>query len=100
MLVVSTSRDTAEKYADALSKEVSKLEQPYLSGQETRRLKILSDAIRREIHPQARLADYVGYGVAYHHARLPANVKSQIEDLHSGRHIGNWLQQLQPCLKA
>ena len=80
VLVVSTSRDAAEKYADALSNQVSKLAQPYLSGQETRRLKILSDAIRREIHPQARLADYVGYGVAYHHARLPANVKSQIED--------------------
>lgn len=80
VLVVNTSRDAAEKYADALAKEVSKLEKPYLSGQETRRLQILAEAVRQEIHPQARLADYIGYGVAYHHARLPANVKSQIED--------------------
>lgn len=80
VLVVATSRDAAEKSADSLAKEVSKLDKPFLSGQETQRLRILAEAIRREIHPQARLADYVGYGVAYHHARLPANVKAQIED--------------------
>ena len=80
VLVVNTSRDLAEKSADSLAKEVSKLDAPFLSGQETKKLQILAEAIREEIHPQARLADYVGYGVAYHHARLPANVKSQIED--------------------
>ena len=80
VLVVSTSRDSAEKAADSLAKEVAKLDKPFLSGQETKRLQVLAQAIREEVHPQARLADYVGYGVAYHHARLPANVKSQIED--------------------
>lgn len=80
VLVVNTSRDAAEKSAESLAKEVSKLDTPFLSGQETRRLQILAETIREDIHPQARLADYVGYGVAYHHARLPANVKSQIED--------------------
>ena len=80
VLVVATSRDAAEKAADSLAKGVSKLDKPFLSGQETKRLQVLAEAIREEIHPQARLADYVGYGVAYHHARLPSNVKSQIED--------------------
>ena len=63
VLVVSTSRDTAEKYADALSYILKYLSWNNLTfpNQETRRLKMpLSDAIRREIHPQARLADYVG----------------------------------------
>ena len=80
VLVVSRSRESAEKTADTLAKGVSKLDKPFLSGQETKRLQVLAESIREEIHPQARLADYVGYGVAYHHARLPANVKSQIED--------------------
>ena len=80
VLVVSRSRDAAEKSADSLAKEVSKLDKPFLSGQETRRLQVLAESIRQEIHPQARLANYVSYGVAYHHARLPASVKSQIED--------------------
>ena len=80
VLVVNTSRDSAEKSAESLAREVSKLDKPFLSGQETRRLQVLAEAIREEIHPQARLADYVGYGVAYHHARLPTKVKSQIED--------------------
>ena len=80
VLVVATSRNSAEKYAGLLAKEVSKLDKPFLSGQETKKLQILAQAIREAIHPQARLADFVEYGVAYHHARLPANVKSQIED--------------------
>ena len=80
VLVVSTSRNTAEKYAGLLAKEVSRLDKPFLSGQEAKKLQILADTIRESIHPQARLAEFVGFGVAYHHARLPANVKSQIED--------------------
>ena len=80
VLVVSRSRESAEKAADSLAKGVSKLDKPFLSGQETKRLQVLAASIREDIHPQARLAHYVGYGVAYHHARLPANVKSQIED--------------------
>ncbi len=80
VLVVNTTRDLAEKSAESLANEVSKLDRAFLSGQETKKLQILAESIREEIHPQARLADYVGFGVAYHHARLPANVKSQIED--------------------
>ena len=80
VLVVATSRQSAEKYAGRLAAAVSKLDRPLLSGNETKKLQILAEAIRESIHPQARLADYVGYGVAYHHARLPASVKSQIED--------------------
>ena len=80
VLVLATSRDAAEKAADSPAREVSKLDRPFLSGQETRRLQLLTETIREAIHPQVRLADYVGYGVAYHHSRLPSNVKSQIED--------------------
>jgi helicase len=80
VLVVATSRDYAEKYAERLAREVSHLDTPLLSGQETKKLQILAQAIRDSIHPNARLAEFVTFGVAYHHARLPANVKSQIED--------------------
>jgi len=80
VLVVATTRDSAEKYAERLAKEVSNLDKPLLSGEETKKLQFLAEAIRNSIHPNARLAEFVTYGVAYHHARLPANVKSQIED--------------------
>ena len=80
VLVVATSRASAEKFAGLLAKEISTMDHPFLSGQESKKLQILAESIREAIHPQARLADFVEYGVAYHHARLPARVKSQIED--------------------
>ena len=80
VLVVATSRNSAEKYAGLLAKAVSNIERPFLSGQEARKLDNLAASIREAIHPQARLADFVKFGVAYHHARLPASIKSQIED--------------------
>ena len=80
VLVVATRRDSAEKYAGLLAKAVSRLDRPLISGQEAQKLEILARVVREEIHPQARLANFVKFGVAYHHARLPVNVKSQIED--------------------
>ena len=80
VLVAATTRANAEKYAEFIARAVSRLDTPLLSGLETRKLQILASSIRNAIHPNARLADFVGYGVAYHHAALPANIKSQIED--------------------
>ena len=80
VLVVATSRASAEKYAESIARAISRLDTPLLSGQEMQKLQNLASSIRNTIHPNARLADFVRYGVAYHHARLPAHIKSQIED--------------------
>jgi superfamily II DNA or RNA helicase len=80
VLILASTRDLAESYAAFLMSELRKKQEPYLSGDDLTQLRSLATHIRRTVHENCRLADMVEVGVAYHHAYLPSDLKTRIED--------------------
>lgn len=80
VLIIAESRDACEKYATALVKRVREVDRAILTPEEQRKLNLLANRIRNRILPDSRLAEWVEFGVAYHHGHLPSDVKAWIED--------------------
>jgi len=80
ILILVPRRDMAERYAEDMADAVASSESVAWKGDELSRLRVLSGQARKRIHPSCRLAQMAEYGVAYHHAELPSEIKSQIED--------------------
>jgi replicative superfamily II helicase len=80
VLIIAESRDACEKYATALVKRVREVDRAVLTPEEQRKLNLLANRIRNRILPDSRLAEWVEFGVAYHHGHLPSDVRAWIED--------------------
>jgi len=80
VLILAERRDSCRKYAEALVRAVQELDRPILTPEEQKDLKNLANLVRREITTDSRLADFIEFGVAYHHGHLPKDVRASIED--------------------
>jgi len=80
VLIIAESRDACEKYAAALVKRVHEVNRAVLTPDEQGKLNLLANRIRNRILPGSRLAEWVEFGVVYHHGHLPSDVKAWIED--------------------
>ncbi|MHB1021619.1 MAG: DEAD/DEAH box helicase [Acidobacteriaceae bacterium] len=81
VLVMATSRQNAESYANQIWEAVQSEAAFTLSGEELVRLKDLADFVRGRTHSKSMLARFIEFGIAYHHSHVPPDIRIRIEDL-------------------
>jgi hypothetical protein len=81
VLVMATSRQNAESYANQVWEAVQSESAFKLSGEDLIKLRELADFVRGRTHSKSMLARFIEFGVAYHHSHVPPDIRTRIEDL-------------------